>query len=169
MNFAKFPRTHLLKKTSGRLLLEMTQKNLQHFVEALCKMYLFLTRCRHYKIFRDVLHFCEKFHKKSLLRNLLVIWRDFSYFLNNALADLKKMKCFLFYSYGIFNYFIHSSFKGKYKNENVILLILYEPFLFFKLQLLQKQICPILLCIKVVLGLDLVHSKYTGNIEKILR
>ena len=130
MNFAKFSRTPLLKKTSGRLLLEMTQKNLQHFVETLCKMYIFLTRCRHYIIFRDVLrikfnlHFCEKFHKKSLLHNLLVIWRDFSYFLNNALADLKKMKCFLFYSYGIFNYLLRSSSKGKYKNKNVILLIL---------------------------------------------
>ena len=143
-NFAKFSRTRLSKKTSGRLLLEMTQKNLWHFAEILCKMYLFLTRRRHYIIFRDVqriqfqLHFCKKFRKKLLLRNLLVIWQDLLYFLSNALADLKKMNCFLFYLYGMFNYLLHSSLKRKYKNENVILLLLQEPFLFFKLQLLPE-------------------------------
>ena len=108
----------------------------------------FFKQCRHYRVFRDVqrikfwLHFCEKFHKKALLRNLLVIWRDFSYFLNNTLADLKKMKCFLFYSYRIFNYLLHSSLKGKYKNENIVLLLLQEPFLFFKLQLLPEADMP---------------------------
>ena len=60
----------------------------------------------------------------SLLRNLLVIWQDLLYFLSNALADLKKMNCFLFYLYGMFNYLLHSSLKRKYKNENVILLLL---------------------------------------------
>ena len=107
VKFPKFSRTPFLKKTSGRLLMEMTQEKIWHFGEILCKMYVFLTRCRHYIISCDMqhiqfqLHFCENFHKKSLPRNLIVIWQDFTYFLNNALEhgtiilhleDLKKIK-----------------------------------------------------------------------------
>ena len=41
VNFAKFSRAPLLKQTSRRLLLEMTQESLWHFGEVLCEMYLF--------------------------------------------------------------------------------------------------------------------------------
>ena len=95
--------------------------------------------------------------------------------LSKASGDLKKMKCFLFYRYRIFEYLLHSSLTRKYKNENITLHFTLQEnenfgnrfFFFFTLQLLSEADVPWCLCIKVVLRLELVHSKYTGNRERI--
>ena len=109
------------------------------------------------------------FAKSSTESHCFPVWL----LLSKASEDLKKMKCFLFYRYEIFEYLLHSSLTRKYKNENITLYFTlqenenFRNHFFFYIAATSRSRCAPVFCIKVVRRLELVHSKYTGNRERI--
>ena len=109
------------------------------------------------------------FAKSSTESHCFPVWL----LLSKASEDRKKMKCFLFYRYGIFEYLLHSPLTRKYKNQNITLHFTlrdnenFRNYFFFYIAATSRSRCALVFCIKVVLRLELVHSKYTGNRERI--
>ena len=73
---------------------------------------------------------------------------------------------FPFLSMRIFNCLLRSSLTRKYKNDNVVLTLGAWAIFIFYIAATSRSRYSLVFCIKVVLGLDLVHSKHR-NTERI--
>ena len=143
----------------------MTQVNLWHFEKILCKLYLFNQMQALYNLSWCVAHsilatFLGKVPHTASESELIFIWQDFAYFLNNASEEDEINISFSIDTESLTICFIvHWQENIKMKILN---FFLGTNFIFY-IAATSRSRCSLLFYIKVVLGLALVHSKYIGN------
>ena len=85
---------------------------------------------------------------------------------NSMLRGFEQDTMFPFLCIRIFNYLLRNSLTRKYKNENVVLYSRSRVIFIFYIAAISRSRYSLMFCIKVVLGLDLVHAKHR-NTERI--